>query len=138
MESIRGWRVACRLGFRRRARFSQKATTAAKEGGFYNFWPVYTIDQGGFLWALAEHYLYARDKRFLDAVAKQMIEGCDFIIRERRRIMTEQAATPRPPSYGLAPAGCTADMRDWEYSFMLNGYFYLALKKCATALQDSG
>jgi hypothetical protein len=109
----------------------------SKEGGFYNFWPVYTIDQGGFLWALAEHYLYMRDKRFLDAVAKQMIDGCDFIIRERRRIMTEQAVAPRPPSYGLAPAGCTADMRDWEYSFMLNGYFYLALKKCAMVLQDT-
>jgi len=108
----------------------------SKQGGFYNFWPIYTIDQGAVLWALAEHYLYTRDQKWLQQVEQQIIDGCDFIIRERNRIMREQDAA-RPAWYGLAPAGCTADMRDWEYSFMLNGYFYLALKKCTAVLQDS-
>ena len=108
---------------------------ASKEGGFYNFWPVYTIDQGGVLWALAEHYLYTRDQQWLSQNVKKIIDGCDFIIRERRRIMALENDEVRPAWYGLAPAGCTADMRDWEYSFMLNGYFYLALKKCAIAIQ---
>jgi hypothetical protein len=108
----------------------------SKEGGFYNFWPNFTIDQGAVLWALAEHYLYTRDKRWLSAAAKQIVDGCDFIIRERRRFMEQSAGEKKPLHYGLAPAGCLADSRDWEYSFMLNGYFYLGLKKSAIALQD--
>jgi hypothetical protein len=108
----------------------------SKEGGFYNFWPNLTVDQGAVLWALAEHYLYTRDKQWLSAFAKQIVDGCDFIIRERRRLMEQSAGEKKPLHYGLAPAGCLADSRDWEYSFMLNGYFYLGLKKSAIVLQD--
>lgn len=108
----------------------------SKDGGFYHFWPNYTSDQGGVLWALAEHYLYTRDKGWLAKVAPQIIAGCDFLIRERKRTMRELPGGRRPLYYGLAPAGCVADMRDWEYSFMLNAYFYLGLKKSAQVLRD--
>ncbi len=108
----------------------------SKEGGFYHFWPIYTIDQGAVLWALAEHYLYARDRAWLEKVATQIVAGCDFIIRERKRTMKELPGGRKPLYYGSAPAGCVADPRDWEYSFMLNGYFYLGLKKSAQVLQD--
>ena len=37
----------------------------SKEGGFFRFWPIYTIDQGAVLWAIAEHYLYTRDQAWL-------------------------------------------------------------------------
>jgi hypothetical protein len=110
---------------------------ASKEGGFYHYWPNYTSDQGGVLWALAEHYLYTGDKDWLRKVAPQIIEGCDFIIRERKRTMKELPGGRKPLFYGLAPAGCVADPRDWEYSFMLNACFYLALKKSAQVLQDA-
>jgi len=109
---------------------------ASKEGGFYHYWPNYTSCQGGVLWALAEHYLYTRDQDWLRKVAPQIVAGCDFIIRERKRTMKELPGGRRPLWYGLAPAGCVADMRDWEYSFMLNAYFYLGLKKSAQVLQD--
>ena len=109
---------------------------ASKEGGFYHFWPNYTSCQGGVLWALAEHYLYTRDQDWLSKVAPQIVAGCDFILRERKRTMKELPGGRRPLWYGLAPAGCVADMRDWEYSFMLNAYFYLGLKKSAQVLQD--
>jgi hypothetical protein len=107
----------------------------SKEGGFYHFWPNYTIDQGAVLWALAEHYLYTQDKGWLTNVAPQIIAGCDFIIRERKRTMKDLPGGRRPLYYGLAPAGCVADPRDWEYSFMLNAYFYLGLKKSAQVLR---
>ena len=50
--------------------------------------------------------------------------------------MQELPGGRKPPYYGLAPAGCVADPRDWEYSFMLNAYFYLGLKKSAQVLRD--
>ena len=109
---------------------------ASKEGGFYHYWPNYTSCQGGVLWALAEHYLYTRDQDWLRRVAPQVVAGCDFIIRERKRTMKELPGGRRQLWYGLAPAGCVADMRDWEYSFMLNAYFHLGLKKSAQVLQD--
>ncbi len=108
----------------------------SKEGGFFRFWPIYTIDQGAVLWALAEHYLYTRDPAWLKEIAPQMVAGCDFIIRERNRTKTTDATGQKPAWYGLAPAGCVADPRDWEYSFMLNAYFYLGLKKSAIVLAD--
>ncbi len=108
----------------------------SKEGGFFHFWPNYTIDQGMILWTLAEHYLYTRDREWLRKVAPQMVAGCDFIIQARKRTQKLPPGGQRPLSYGLAPAGCVADPRDWEYSFMLNGYFYLGLKKCGQVLQD--
>jgi len=108
----------------------------SKEGGFYHYWPNYTLDQGGVLWALAEHYLYTRDKEWLRKAAPQIAAGCEFILRERKRLMQELSGEPKPLYYGLAPAGCVADLRDWEYSFMLNAYFYLGLKKSAEVLRD--
>lgn len=109
---------------------------ASKEGGFYHYWPNYTVDQGAVLWTLAEHYLYTGDKDWLRKVAPQIIEGCDFIARERKRTMKELPGGRKPLFYGLAPAGCVADPRDWEYSFALNAYFYLGLKKSALVLRD--
>lgn len=107
----------------------------SKAGGFYHFWPNYTIDQGGVLWTLAEHYLYTEDQNWLRKVAPQIVAGCEFIIRARKRTMKLLPDGRRPLFYGFAPAGCVADPRDWEYSFMLNGYFYLGLKKSAHVLQ---
>ncbi|HUZ47506.1 MAG TPA: hypothetical protein VMW54_12795 [Terriglobia bacterium] len=109
---------------------------ASKEGGFYHFWPNYTIDQGAVLWTLAEHYLYTSDKEWLRKAAPQIVAGCEFIIRERKRTMKLLPGGRKPLSYGLAPAGCVADPGDWEYSFMLNGYFYLGLKKSAHVLKE--
>jgi len=109
---------------------------ASKAGGFYHFWPNYTIDQGAILWTLAEHYLYTGDKDWLRKIAPQMVAGCEFIIRERKRTLKLLPDGRKPLSYGLAPAGTVADPGDWEYSFMLNGYFYLGLKKSALVLQD--
>jgi hypothetical protein len=108
----------------------------SKEGGFYRFWPIYTVDQGAVLWALAEHYLYTRDQAWLREVAPQIVAGCDFLIRERNRTRQPDAGRRKPLWSGLAPAGCVADPRDWEYSFMLNAYFYLGLKKSALVLAE--
>ena len=109
---------------------------SSKEGGFYRFWPIYTCDQGGVLWALAEHYRYTRDRAWLQRTAPKIIAGCEFIVRERKRTMQPGAGGNKPLHYGWAPAGCVADPRDWQYSFMLNSWFYAGLKNCAEILSD--
>ncbi|MEO6965982.1 MAG: hypothetical protein ABI076_08820, partial [Acidobacteriaceae bacterium] len=108
----------------------------SKEGGFYRFWPIYTIDQGGVLWALADHYRFTRDNDWLRRVAPKIIAGCDFIVRARKRAMAASGDGAKPLSYGFAPAGCVADLRDWEYSFMLNAWFYAGLRNCAEILEQ--
>jgi hypothetical protein len=109
---------------------------ASKEGGFYQFFTFYSVNQGGVLWSLAEHYLYTRDSSWLRTVAPQIVAGCDFIIRERKRTIKTLPGGRKPIWYGLAPAGSVFDMRDWEYTFMLNGWFYLGLKKSAKILME--
>jgi hypothetical protein len=114
--------------------FMPEGDYGAKEGGFYRFWPIYTVDQGGVLWALADHYRFTRDNEWLRRVAPQVVAGCDFVVRERKRTMAVDASGEKPLHYGLAPAGCVADPRDWQYSFMLNAWFYAGLKNCADIL----
>ena len=115
--------------------FACEGDAPSKEGAFCRFWPAYTINQGFVLWALAEHYFYVQDRDWLQRVAPQIVAGCDYLIRERKRAMVLPPDGRKPITYGLAPAGCVADMRDWQSSFMLNGYYYLGLKKSAQALQ---
>lgn len=107
-----------------------------KEGGFYEYWPQDSSNQGFILWALAEHYLYTRNQEWLTKVAPQIVAGCDFIIRARKRTMQERPGGGKPLTYGLAPAGTLGDPRSWQYTFTMNGLFYLGMKKCAQALQD--
>jgi hypothetical protein len=109
---------------------------SSKQGGFYEYWPQYTSDQGFVLWALAEHYLYTRDKDWLTRVAPQIVAGCDFIIQARQQTMITRPNGQKPLTYGLAPAGTLGDPRSWQYSFMLNGLFYLGMSKCARVLED--
>lgn len=116
--------------------FACDGDAPSKEGAFCRFWPAYTVDQGFVLWALAEHYFYTGDAGWLRRAAPQIVAGCDYLIRERKRAMILPPDGTRPVTYGLAPAGCVADMRDWHSSFMLNGYYYLGLKRCAQALRD--
>ncbi len=116
--------------------FMPEGDYLSKEGGFYRFWPLYTIDQGGVLWALAEHYFVTRDADWLRRVAPQMVAGCDFIIRARARMKKLNPDGTKPLHYGFAPAGCAADPRDWQYSFILNSWFYAGLRRASLALQD--
>jgi hypothetical protein len=106
------------------------------KGGFYHYWPWYTINQGCVLWTLAEHYLYSGDKEWLRKIAPQIIAGCEFIVEGRNFTKNEHPGGRRPVSYGFAPAGTIGDPRSWKYSFMVSGFFYLGLKKCAQVLRD--
>lgn len=116
--------------------FAPDGDYISKAGGFYRFWPIYTCNQGGVLWALADHYRFTRNRQWLERTAPKIVDGCEFIIRERKRTMKVGPDGEKPLHYGLAPAGCVADPRDWQYSFMLNSWFYAGLKNCAEILAE--
>ena len=109
---------------------------SSKEGGFYHYYPWYSINQGFVLWALAEHYFYSGNREWLRRVAPKIISGCEFIVEGRKLTKKQLPDGSRPIYYGFAPAGTIGDPRSWKYSFMLSGFFYLGLKKCAQALEE--
>ncbi len=120
----------------------------SKDGVFYAAYPDperdpytaqgYNMHHGFVLWALAEHYLWTRDRAWLERMAPKLIAACDWIIRERG---ATQAANPdgsRPLEWGLAPAGDLEDVEEYLTWYATNAYYHLGLKTAAEALGEIG
>ena len=95
----------------------------------------YNLDHGTVLWALAEHYLYTRDKTWLAESAPSMKRAADWIIAQRglTRIMDGDETIPE---YGLLPAGHLEDNSDWGHWFAVNDFASAGLTALAQALAD--
>jgi hypothetical protein len=114
---------------------------STKEGAFHSAGRYtdgsYTMNHGYVLWGAADHYFATRDRAYFERVAPQLIKGCDFIIRERRSTMGPPGS-PRSPIHGLTPASSLEDVVEFKYWLIVNGYFYLGMKRTAEALADAG
>ncbi|GMU22594.1 MAG: hypothetical protein AMXMBFR13_26790 [Phycisphaerae bacterium] len=114
---------------------------STKEHVFHSAGPYthgeYAMNHGFTLWGIADHYLFTRDRTYMQRVAPQVVKACDFLIRERRATLTP-AGESRLPYHGLAPACALEDVVEYQYWFATNGYFYYGLKKAAEALADIG
>jgi hypothetical protein len=114
---------------------------STKEGAFHSAGRYtdgsYTMNHGYVLWGAADHYLTTRDRAYLERVAPKLIKGCDFLINERRSTMTPPGS-PRSPIHGLAPASSLEDVVEFKYWLVVNGYFYLGMKRTAEALAAAG
>jgi hypothetical protein len=83
--------------------------------GNYGEWTAnpLLLSHGLTLWALASHYRITRDDAWLTAGQKSplaaMLEGCDWVVQQRRRTMREVDGK-RVPYWGLLPA---ASAHDW-------------------------
>jgi hypothetical protein len=97
----------------------------------------YAMNHGFVLWGIADHYLLSRDRAWLDRIAPALIEGCDFLIAERRSTMAPPGA-PRSPVHGLAPASSLEDVVEFQYWFATNAYFHLGLRRAGLALSEAG
>ena len=95
----------------------------------------YAMNHGFVLWGVADHYLITRDRAWLERVAPRLVQGCDFLIRERRATFGP-AGERRSPVHGLAPASSLEDVIEFQYWFAVNAYFHLGLKRAAEALAD--
>jgi len=97
----------------------------------------YAMNHGFVLWGIADHYLFTRDRAYLERVAPQLVKGCDFLMSERKATMAEPFG-PDNRVYGLAPACALEDITEFKYWFATNSYFYLGMKRVARALADIG
>jgi hypothetical protein len=114
---------------------------STKEGAFHSAGEYthgkYAMNHGFVLWGVADHYLYTRDRSYLDRVAPALVKGCDFLISERRSTMGETNGR-RSPIHGLSPASSLEDVIEYQYWLATNSYFHLGMKRAGQALSDIG
>lgn len=94
----------------------------------------YNLDHGFILSQLAEHYLLTRDRKWLDRILPNLIDACDFIIRERTSTTHKKSDGSKCSEYGLLPAGHLEDNREWRYWFAVNAHAYCGMKLTADVL----
>ncbi len=98
----------------------------------------YNMHHGFLLWAAAEHYLWTRDRKYLEDAAPHLVAACDWITRERKATMVLNPDGSRPLEFGLAPAGDLEDVGEYLWFYATNAYYYLGMKTAAAALADIG
>ncbi len=96
----------------------------------------YNLDHGFILSQLAEHYLLTKDRQWLDRILPNLIDGCDFIIRERAFTRRKKSDGTKNPEYGLLPAGHMEDNPEWRYWFAVNAHAYQGMKLTADVLSE--
>ncbi len=97
----------------------------------------YNLDHGTVLWALGEHYFFARDKEWLHHVAPNMMRAADWIV-EQRKLTERLDGGEKVPEYGLLPAGHLEDNDDWGHWFSVNALAAAGMTRLAQALVDIG
>ncbi len=112
----------------------------SKEGIFYGSGGYesggYNQHHGWVLWGLAEHFKYTDDRNWLLGIASKLVDGCDWVVRERRATM---ALKGRPAlEHGYLPAGSLEDVREFCYWFSTNCLTYRGLAAAADALTSVG
>ncbi|MDH4240502.1 MAG: hypothetical protein OEW48_13155 [Phycisphaerae bacterium] len=99
----------------------------------------YNQHHGFVLWCLGEHYWYTQDVDWLKRAAPKIAKGCDWIIRERRRTITEADRSPiRAIERGLLPLGSLEDIRDWRSWLSTNVHSWWGMQNAAAALDAAG
>jgi hypothetical protein len=97
----------------------------------------YGLDHGTVLWVLAEHYLYTRDREWLQHAWPHMAKAVDWIVDQRATTMHQEDGR-KSRDYGLLPAAQLEDNSDWANWFANNGYAWAGLDRTAKALADIG
>jgi hypothetical protein len=113
-----------------------------KEGVLYSAGPYtahgYNMHHAFVLWQVAEHWLWTRDRAYLDRVAPALLKGCDWVIAERQATKRLLPDGRRAPEYGLFPAGDLEDVSEYLYWYATNAYNHLGLLAVGEALRDIG
>ena len=99
---------------------------------------AYGLDHGTVLWSLAEHYLYSRDRAWIERVWPRMQRAIDWIVAQRASTRLTNANGARVREYGLLPASHLEDNADWAHWFAINAYCWAGIDRSAEALKDIG
>jgi hypothetical protein len=98
----------------------------------------YGLDHGTVLWALAQHYLYTRDREWLEHAWPHMKKAIDWIVQQRNATKLTDAHGEKVREYGLLPASQLEDNPDWANWFVINAYAWAGMARTADALADTG
>ncbi len=102
------------------------------EDGFMQNFGGYMLETGAALWSMGEHYRYSRDQDWVRRNEPNLIKACEYLERWSER---NQRPELRGRGYGLLD-GKVGDPEDPYHIFMLNGYAYLGLSRCAEMLEE--
>ena len=98
----------------------------------------YNKSHGYVMWNMAQHWLLTRDREWMERAAPQLVEACEWVIRERRSTMVLRKDGTRPLEYGWLPAGSLEDVTDYWYWLATNSATVWGLRALADALADFG
>jgi hypothetical protein len=98
----------------------------------------YGLDHGTVLWALAQHYLYTRDRAWLEHARPHMEKAIDWVVEQRKATKLTDVRGEKVREYGLLPAGQLEDNSDWAHWFVINAYAWAGMARTADALADVG
>jgi len=96
----------------------------------------YGLDHGTVLWALAEHYLYTRDRNWFEHAWPHMKKAVDWIVEQRSATKRTDPNGEHARDYGLLPASQLEDNTDWANWFAINAYAWAGMDRTAQALKD--
>ena len=122
----------------RQGREKPEGDVQSAEGFFSGDVDLKWMNQNGFvLWALAEHYKLTHDEAWLRKVAPQLIQGCDWIARERARTKVMENGQ-KVKHFGLMPKGRPSDLYIWDNWYWTDTYSYMGLRETADVLAEIG
>jgi hypothetical protein len=98
----------------------------------------YNKSHGYVMWNMAQHWLFTRDRQWMQRAAPQLVEACEWVIRERRSTMTIGEDGTKPLEYGWLPAGSLEDVTDYWYWLATNSATVWGFRALADALADFG
>lgn len=90
------------------------------------------------LWTVGEHYELTRDQAWLRRNAPELRRVGDWILRQTEKTKLRNADGEPLPEFGLMPPAVMADWNAYACHFMLNGYYYAALRDLGAALASTG
>jgi hypothetical protein len=97
----------------------------------------YNLDPGMVLGTLGEHYLYTRDRAWLQHVLPGMKRAAKWMIEQRQ--LTKVMVEGEPcPEFGLLPASQIEDNTDWGHWFAVNAYASAGMTVLAQVLAEIG
>ena len=98
----------------------------------------YGLDHPTVLWTLAQHYLYTRDRHWLEHAWPHMRKAIDWIVAQRSTTMQKDASGEKARDYGLLPASQLEDNVDWANWFSINALAWAGMRQTADALEATG
>ncbi|MFB3923357.1 MAG: hypothetical protein ACE145_16665 [Terriglobia bacterium] len=96
----------------------------------------YNLNHGWTLWTASEHYLYTRDRGWLESVLPHLRKGAEWIIAERKTTMQTGVDGQPVPEYGLLPPGQLEDNEEWHYWYAVNAYAYRGLNAFSQVMEE--